>query len=496
MWGNVARAIPAGDRDAPDRASADPRRVSLACALRARENRGIPSHPALMRLRHLAPAAVLAAGALPLSAQERRSPIAPLEALPVAPPAATLRTGELPSLIGTLRLPTGRGPFPVVVLVHGGCWLTRFAADDAHLAPMAEALRDDGIATWSVRYRRVDEGGSWPVSFRDVAAGADSLRALARRFPLDTTRVAALGHSAGAVYAGFLAARPLMRGDATAAAVAGDRPLRVRGVVAVDGPLSLTPVRMLGPAVCGTDVVNQLVGVAPERDAARWRAASPGDWLANATDIRQAVVVGSLDAQVVTPNAAPAALRGHAQRVRGAVFVADTSDHFSMLDPGQSAWQATRDAVRHALGLAPGGRAGADRAAIRAAYRAFADGIRARRMEPAFAFLAPDFEHHTRRGDGGTRVASRANFVASLGAAMSAIDSVLEFTIDVRDVELRGDSSIARYRERVDLRFKPPQPGAAAPRDSSTSWWADRWVRTPAGWRAVRFVEVPAPERR
>lgn len=442
--------------------------------------------------RRLLPGLALVLVGAPAHAQQS-SPIAFLEQVPVAPPAATLRTGEHPSLVATLRVPEGPGPFPVVVLVHGGCWLSRFA-DDAHLAPLAEALRADGLATWSVRYRRVDEGGRWPVGHQDVAAAADSLRAMARRFPLDTTRVVALGHSAGALYAGFLAARPLMGGDVVAAVAAGRAPLRVGGVVAIDGPLALAAARPIARPVCGREVLEELVGGTPDSVPARWRAASAAGWLARpAPGVRQGVVVGGLDARVVQRLAPAASLREHARASGAAVFLADTAHHFTMLDPASPAFLATRDAVRHVLGLAPEGRAGADRAAMRSAYRAFVDGIRARRPEAALAFLTPDFEHHTRRADGGVRVGTRDEFAGMLRGAVAAIDSVLEFTIDVRDVELRGDSAVVRYRERMDLRLRPPRPGVAAPRDSSTSWWADRWVRTPAGWRVARFVEVPPP---
>jgi hypothetical protein len=91
------------------------------------------------------------------------------------------------------------------------------------------------------------------------------------------------------------------------------------------------------------------------------------------------------------------------------------------------------------------------------------------------------------------RVTSRADFVARTTGMLAALDSVLAFTITVTDVAVRGDSAEVAYREHIDARVRPPQAGAAAVRDSSTSWWRDRWVRTPAGWRAVRFERVPPP---
>ena len=41
-------------------------------------------------------------------------------------PAARFAYGSAPSQYAELFLPGGRGPFPVAVLVHGGCWTKEF----------------------------------------------------------------------------------------------------------------------------------------------------------------------------------------------------------------------------------------------------------------------------------------------------------------------------------------------------------------------------------
>ena len=40
--------------------------------------------------------------------------------------------GSDPSHFGEWRLPEGNGPFPVVMLIHGGCWLNAFSAISHH----------------------------------------------------------------------------------------------------------------------------------------------------------------------------------------------------------------------------------------------------------------------------------------------------------------------------------------------------------------------------
>src|SRR5262249_24368755 len=97
---------------------------------------------------------------------------------------------------GELRLPPGSDPHPVVVLLHGGLWLSDYGLD--LMTPLAEDLTAHGVATWNLEYRRLgDDGGGWPGTFLDVAAGCDHLRQLAPARGLDPERIVSLGHSAG-----------------------------------------------------------------------------------------------------------------------------------------------------------------------------------------------------------------------------------------------------------------------------------------------------------
>jgi acetyl esterase/lipase len=80
-----------------------------------------------------------------------------------------LSYGSAPEQFGELHLPPGAGPFPVVVLIHGGCFVAEVATL-AYVREFADSLRAAGIATWNVEYRRVGSpGGGWPETFRDVA---------------------------------------------------------------------------------------------------------------------------------------------------------------------------------------------------------------------------------------------------------------------------------------------------------------------------------------
>src|SRR5512133_1262245 len=67
-----------------------------------------------------------------------------LQALPSQAPDQRAAYGKDSSQYGELRVPAGRGPHPVVVLVHGGCFKAAYATA-RDLAPMGDALKADGI---------------------------------------------------------------------------------------------------------------------------------------------------------------------------------------------------------------------------------------------------------------------------------------------------------------------------------------------------------------
>lgn len=136
-----------------------------------------------------------------------------VNALPSKPPDARIFYGRDPLQFGDLRLPKGSGPHPVAIVIHGGCWLSAMA-DLRNTAALADALRDNGVATWNIEYRREDSpGGGWPGTFQDVAHAADFLRQIALKYSLDLGRVVALGHSSGGHLALWLAARHRLPGD-------------------------------------------------------------------------------------------------------------------------------------------------------------------------------------------------------------------------------------------------------------------------------------------
>lgn len=264
-----------------------------------------------------------------------------LLALPQPPADHRLAYGEDSQQFGELRLPQGEGPFPVAVLVHGGCWLAPY--DLKHLSSLAAALTGQGLATWSLEYRRLGQaGGGFPGTFQDVAQGVDFLRLLADRFPLDLGRVVFVGHSAGGHLAMWLAGRPRLPAESP---LRQGEPLRPRGVVALAGIPDLAVAAELN--VCGT-AVRQLLGGHPAEVPERLAVTSPVALLPLAVPV--ALVTGAED-QVVPAVLAEAfvsqlARAGdpHAWRtIPGA-------GHYELVNPASRAWPVVLEAVLRLAG--------------------------------------------------------------------------------------------------------------------------------------------------
>src|SRR3954470_19817978 len=112
-----------------------------------------------------------------------------LQALPHQPPDLRIAYGTDSSQYGELRVPGGAGPYPLVVLIHGGCFKAAFATAE-YFGAMADALKLDGVATWNIEYRRLGESGSgWPGTYLDVGHAVDHVRTFAGDHHRDLDRV-------------------------------------------------------------------------------------------------------------------------------------------------------------------------------------------------------------------------------------------------------------------------------------------------------------------
>ena len=113
--------------------------------------------------------------------------------------------GSDPNQFLEVRLPPDKGPHPVLLNIHGGFWRAKYGL--AHAGHLCEALRQAGVATFNVEYRRIgNDGGGWPGTFADIRSAYSYVRQEYSRFHLDLKRLAVMGHSAGGQLALCLAA--------------------------------------------------------------------------------------------------------------------------------------------------------------------------------------------------------------------------------------------------------------------------------------------------
>ncbi len=269
---------------------------------------------------------------------------ADIDSLPVSNAGLRIAYGVDSLQFGELRLPQGNGPFPVAIVIHGGCWYSPYA-NVRNASPLADALAALGIATWNIEYRRYDHpGGGWPGTFTDVARGADHVRTLARAHALDISRVVAIGHSAGAQLAAWLATRGKLE---TGNPVYISAPLALTGVVSLGGVMDMREFQERQLRSCGNPAVESVMGGLPDVVPERYQSVSPIERLP--LGVPHVHVAGELD-RVATPQVV-AAFADSARKAGDAVEVVTIPalGHHDVMSPRTAAGQAAIDAVRRLL---------------------------------------------------------------------------------------------------------------------------------------------------
>lgn len=194
--------------------------------------------------------------------------------------------GDDPSQFGDLFLPPSNTQAAgVVLLLHGGCWRAQYGLEP--MGKMARALADQGVAVWSLEYRRVGNGGGWPNTYLDVAHGADLLRELAPKYNLDLDNVVVSGHSAGGHLALWSAARPLLSADSP---IYTADPIKFKSVVAIAPVCDLE--RALAWDIC-TGATDVMGGGHPKEAWANYYQGSPSAMLP--IGVRHITLNGALD---------------------------------------------------------------------------------------------------------------------------------------------------------------------------------------------------------
>lgn len=231
---------------------------------------------------------------------------------------------------------------PVVILIHGGCWRADLPGPEL-VAFLADDLRKQGVAVWSITYRRVgtkaEHFSPYPDTFLDVATATEKIRALAKTYPLDLTRVVTTGHSAGGHLAMWLAARPRLPMDSP---LFQSDPLPIRAVVGIAAMPDLAYAKVASAHACGADTVDLLINSRDRKESA-YRDTSITPLLPLA--IKQILISGVYDAIV-----APAQALRHRERAKEKgeaveLLTIDHAGHFELIAPWTTAGRTVVETI-------------------------------------------------------------------------------------------------------------------------------------------------------
>lgn len=169
---------------------------------------------------------------------------------------------QSPSQVLDIHLPEGDGPFPVIMVIHGG----GFAFGDQSMPiiqPILSAATARGYAAVSVDYRKSREA-IFPAAVADVKAAVRWVRANAETYGFDAEHIAVWGESAGAYLSLMTALTPevaVLDGDVTDAA---DYSSAVTALVSFYAPVDFAAMEADAVALGNTfggDFERRFVGV-------------------------------------------------------------------------------------------------------------------------------------------------------------------------------------------------------------------------------------------
>ncbi len=236
---------------------------------------------------------------------------------------------------GELWLPPtpSKTALPVVVLIHGGCWLADLPGPEL-VAFLSDDLRKNGVAVWSLTYRRVGHsGGGYPGTFNDVADGVAHLRTLAGKYNLDLSRAVVTGHSAGGHLALWVAAQSRIPAGSM---LKSDQAVNFKAVVGIAAIPDLAHFARAGAHACGDKTVDQLTDAVARTPAGGAKNApfldtSPSEMLP--LGVKQILMYGVFDG--IVPPAIGLRYQTRAKELGESVelITLENAGHFELIAP-------------------------------------------------------------------------------------------------------------------------------------------------------------------
>lgn len=251
--------------------------------------------------------------------------------LPPPPADTRLLYGADANQFIDLRTPKDKGPYPLVLNIHGGFWRAKYNLE--HAGHLCAALTAKGVATANVEYRRVgNEGGAWPGTFADIRFAYNYLLQNAHQHKLDARKFLVMGHSAGGQLALCLAAHEP----------------RITRAVSLAGVVDLQRVYQLH---LSNDAVVEFLRGTPAEVPEHYREADPMQL--SIPHAHQWLIHGAAD-DVVPPAFSRDYVAAKQKRIGkekedANLLEISAADHFDVIDPRTAAWKQIEQTVLHLL---------------------------------------------------------------------------------------------------------------------------------------------------
>ncbi len=101
-------------------------------------------------------------------------------------------------------VPDGAGPFPSVIIVHGGGFVR--GDKQTYVPPLFEPLTEAGFAWFTINYR-LHPQGKFPAMVDDIEAAIKFVKLHAKGYKVDLRRVVLMGESAGGALVSYVGVR-------------------------------------------------------------------------------------------------------------------------------------------------------------------------------------------------------------------------------------------------------------------------------------------------
>jgi len=251
-------------------------------------------------------------------------PVSSDDILTAKPPAPDLRLayGNDANQFVDLRFPANsKSALPVVFFIHGGYWRAKY--DLTYAGHLCHALKQAGLATCNVEYRRVgNHGGGWPGTFEDIRAALRFLLSGQNKLPpFDPHRLCIAGHSAGGQLALCLAAHEPS----------------ISRVLSLAGVLDL---RRGWQLHLSNDAVAGFLGGSPTEVPDHYREASPAERHIAA---KQVLIHGTADEDVPYELSQDYAELKKKSGENVELITMKGIGHFEIVDPNSKVWAKVHD---------------------------------------------------------------------------------------------------------------------------------------------------------